>query len=46
MWRRQPEPEPGLDWHTANELIDMIMGMDAKLDRILELLEEEDDGEE
>ena len=43
MWRR---PEPGLDWHTANRMIEKIMSIDAKVDRILELLEEEDDDEE
>jgi hypothetical protein len=45
--RQQPEEaEPGFDWKTANDLIDKAMAMDAKLDRVLELLEEDDDDEQ
>ena len=46
MFRRRRED--GFDWDSANALIDFLMGMDAKLDHILDLLEEghaeEDDG--
>lgn len=37
--------EQGFDWAGANDLIAFVMKMDGKLDRVLELLEE-DHGEE
>jgi hypothetical protein len=37
--------EEPLDWETTNDLIRLLMRIDAKLDEILDLLEE-DDGEE
>ena len=37
--------EAPLDWKTTNELIRLLMRIEAKLDEILDLLEEEDDGE-
>ena len=41
-------PDPPFDWESANALIEFVMRIDAKLDRVLALLEEEhgeaDDG--
>lgn len=39
------EDEPSLDWDTEEQLLLLLMRIDAKLDLILSLYEE-DDGEE
>ena len=39
-------PEPVLDRETVDGIIRKLMDMDAKLDRILDHLEEDDDAEE
>lgn len=41
-WRR----EPVLDAETLNGLIRILMRIEAKLDDVLTLLQEDDDGEE
>lgn len=38
--------EAPLDWETTNDLIGLLMRIEANVDEILDLLEEEDDGEE
>jgi hypothetical protein len=40
MWRRR---EPPLDRETINGIIRKLMSIDAKLDRVLRHLEEDDD---
>ena len=47
MWRRhaEPEPEPAFDRQTADDLIRKIMDCDVKLNRILEILEDNDEEE-
>ena len=42
VWRSK-RPEPALDRETVDGIIRKLMDMDAKLDRILDRLEEEDD---
>ena len=46
VWRRRPEPEPALDRQTADDLIRKIMDCDDKVERVLEILEGEDEEEE
>jgi hypothetical protein len=43
VWRR---PDPALDRETVDGIIRMLMEIDAKLDRILERLEIDDEEEE
>jgi hypothetical protein len=43
VWKRG---EPPLDRETVNALIERIMRIDAKLDEVLALLREDEDGEE
>ena len=43
LWKREEQP---LDREEVNALMRYLMGMDAKLDEILALLREEEDGPE
>ena len=43
VWRRRDQP---LERADVNAMMKFLMGMDAKLDQILALLREEDDGGE
>jgi hypothetical protein len=43
---RKPKTEPPISWADVNGIIIKLMGMDVKLDRILELLEADDGKEE
>jgi hypothetical protein len=42
MFRR----EPVLDWENANGIMAMLMRIDANVERIREIVEDDDDGEE
>jgi hypothetical protein len=43
VWRR---PEPPLDRETVDGIIRMLMSIDAKLDRLLDAIEEDDGTED
>jgi hypothetical protein len=47
VWRRgsEVEPEPAFDRQPANDLIRKIVDRDGKLNRVLEILEEDDEEE-
>jgi hypothetical protein len=42
--RRKPEPPPPLDRRTVDGIIRMLMDINAKLDRLLDEEEDEEDG--
>jgi hypothetical protein len=45
-WRRDREPDPELDRQTVDDIIRILMRIDAKLDEVLATIQEDDDGEE
>jgi hypothetical protein len=45
-WRRSPAPESTFDQETVGGIIRKLMEIDSKVDRVLELLEDEDGEEE